>query len=179
MIYTLSTTADRSRQPSASVRIFDPLGGTVVRLPWMPDEIETSNTAQAWTQLARPGRKPLLMSQGKQLQVVTFPARLTHAGQQIGVTPTITALEKLARSSNALRLDVAGQYRGDYRITGLTVTERQWSRDGQITDADVQVELTQTSDMAVAVGPIKRKTKAAKRRAILRRLKNVRGRGRV
>ncbi|MCA8957954.1 MAG: hypothetical protein KDC87_17900, partial [Planctomycetes bacterium] len=40
---------------------------------WMPEEIETSSIAQAWTQVQRPGRVPLLLSQGKNLPVVSLP----------------------------------------------------------------------------------------------------------
>jgi phage protein U len=162
MLYTAPGAADPSRRPRSTVRMFDPLGGTVVRLPWMPDEIETTNTAQAWTQLARPGRYPLLLAQGKSLPVITFPARLVQPGQADTVDGTITALEKLARSSNPLRLDIGGLYRGDYRITALTKTETKWTADGRVVDAEVQIELTRASDMVVAVGPIKRKTLKAK-----------------
>jgi len=73
-----SRTGDRSRtpRPAGYVRLFDPLGGTVVRLPWMPEEIETSNVAQAWSEVPRPGRVPLLLSSGKNLPVVSLPFRL-------------------------------------------------------------------------------------------------------
>ena len=77
-----SRTGDRSRTPSGGyVRLFDPLGGTVVRLPWMPEEIETSNVAQAWSEVPRPGRVPLLLSSGKNLPVVSLPFRLVNPGQ--------------------------------------------------------------------------------------------------
>ena len=169
----LPTTGDRSRQPSGGyVRLFDPLGGTVVRLPWMPDEIETSNIAQAWTQVARPGRVPLLLSQGKNLPVVNLPFRLVNPGQAGHVEGTIAALEKLARSSNPVRLDVASQFRGMYRITALGKRESMWDADGKVVDAEITLELTQSSDMVAAVGPIKRKSKKSKRGGIRGRLKN-------
>lgn len=153
------------------VRLFDPLGGTVVRLPWMPEEIETSNLAQAWTQLARPGRVPLLMSQGRNLPTVNLPFRLIHPGGTAHVQGTLDALDKLARSSNPLRLDVASQYRGLFRITAMGVVERTWARDGKPTDAEVTLELTRSSDMVIAVGPIKRKTKKSKASGTRGRLK--------
>ena len=39
-------------------------------------------------------------------------------------------------------------------------------------DADITLELTQSSDMVAAVGPIKRKTKKSKKGGIKGRLKN-------
>ena len=169
-----SRTGDRSRTPSGGyVRLFDPLGGTVVRLPWMPDEIETSSVAQSWTQVPRPGRVPLLLSQGKNLPVINLPFRLVNAGQAPHVEGTIDALEKLARSSNPVRLDVAQQFRGMYRITALSKRETMWDTTGKVTDAEITLELTRSSDMVVAVGPIKRKTKKSKRGGIRGRLKGA------
>ena len=169
-----SRTGDRSRTPSGGyVRLFDPLGGTVVRLPWMPDEIETSSVAQSWTQVPRPGRVPLLLSQGKNLPVINLPFRLVNAGQAPHVEGTIDALEKLARSSNPVRLDVAQQFRGMYRITALSKRETAWDVTGKVTDAEITLELTRSSDMVVAVGPIKRKTKKSKRGGIRGRLKGA------
>jgi phage protein U len=159
-----SRTGDRSRTPSGGyVRLFDPLGGTVVRLPWMPEEIETSNVAQAWSEVPRPGRVPLLLSSGKNLPKVSLPFRLVNAGHASHVEGTIDALEKLARSSNPVRLDVAQQFRGMYRITALSKRETAWDVTGKVTDAEITLELTRSSDMVVAVGPIKRKTKKSKR----------------
>ena len=170
-----SRTGDRSRTPSGGyVRLFDPLGGTVVRLPWMPDEIETSSVAQSWTQVPRPGRVPLLLSQGKNLPVINLPFRLVNAGQAPHVEGTIDALEKLARSSNPVRLDVAQQFRGMYRITALSKRETMWDTTGKVTDAEITLELTRSSDMVVAVGPIKRKTKKSKKGGPRGRLKNAR-----
>ena len=165
---------DASRRPSGGyVRLFDPLGGTVVRLPWMPDEIETSSVAQSWTQVPRPGRVPLLLSQGKNLPVINLPFRLVNPGHVSHVEGTISALEKLARSSNPVRLDVAAQFRGMYRITALSKRETAWDVTGKVTDAEITLELTRSSDMVVAVGPIKRKTKKSKRGGIRGRLKGA------
>ena len=165
--------SDAFRQTGGGyVRLFDPLGGTVVRLPWMPDEIETSSVAQAWTQVPRPGRVPLLLSQGKNLPVINLPFRLVNPGQGAHVEGTIDALEKLARSSNPVRLDVASQFRGMFRITNLTKRETAWNRNGKVTDADITLELTKSSDMVAAVGPIKRKSKKSKKGGIRGRLKN-------
>lgn len=156
------------------VRLFDPLGGTVVRLPWMPEEIETSSIAQAWTQVQRPGRVPLLLSSGKNLPKVSLPFRLVNPGRGSHVEGTIDALEKLARSSNPVRLDVAQQFRGMYRITALSKRETMWDTTGKVTDAEITLELTRSSDMVVAVGPIKRKTKKSKKGGPRGRLKNAR-----
>ena len=156
------------------VRLFDPLGGTVVRLPWMPEEIETSSIAQAWTQVQRPGRVPLLLSSGKNLPKVSLPFRLVNPGRGSHVEGTIDALEKLARSSNPVRLDVAQQFRGMYRITALSKRETAWDVTGKVTDAEITLELTRSSDMVVAVGPIKRKTKKSKKGGPRGRLKNAR-----
>jgi phage protein U len=157
---------------SRKVRLFDPLAGKVVYLPWMPDEIETSNMAQQWTQINRPGRRPLLLSQGKGLPTVSLPIKLVAPGHGVDQQPTIDALDKLARGSNPVRLDVGGQYRGLYRITGLTVRETHWDVAGRVREADVTVELTQSSDMAAMVGPIRRKTKISKAGGVKGRLKN-------
>lgn len=153
------------------LRLFDPLGGTVVRLPWMPEEIETSNIAQAWTQVPRPGRVPLLLGQGKNLPTVNLPFRLVYPGHAGNVDGTIAALEKLARSSNPLRLDVAAQFRGMYRITGMTKRETHWTAEGKVADAEITLELTVSSDMVAAVGPVKRASKKGKRGGIRGRLK--------
>ena len=171
-----SRTGDRSRtpRPAGYVRLFDPLDGTVVRLPWMPEEIETSNVAQAWSEVPRPGRVPLLLSSGKNLPVVSLPLRLVNPGQSGHVEGTIEALEKLARSSNPVRLDVAQQFRGMYRITALSKRETAWDVTGKVTDAEITLELTRSSDMVVAVGPIKRKTKKSKKGGPRGRLKNAR-----
>lgn len=165
---------DPGKHPNGGryLRLFDPLAGTVVRMPWMPDEIETSNLAQQWTQINRPGRTPLLYSQGKSLQTVTFPVRLVYPGQTHVVDGTIKALEKLTRGSNPVRLDVASQYYGLFRITALTKRETRWNARGQVVDAEITIELTQSSDAAAAVGPIKRKSKLGKLGGVKGRLKN-------
>ena len=152
------------------VRLFDPLTGTIVRLPWMPDEIETANIAQAWEQVARPGRRPLMLARGKNLPTVSLPVRLVNPGQVGDVQGTIDTLGNLARSSNPLHLNVGAQFRGAWRITGLTVRETHWNADGKPVDADVTIELTASSDMVAPVGPVKR--------AIRGRLKGAAKRGR-
>ena len=154
------------------LRLFDPLAGTVVRMPWMPDEIETGNLAQQWTQINRPGRKPLLLSQGKSLPTVSFSVRLVYPGQSNVVDGTIKALEKLNRSQNPVRLDIASQYRGLFRISAMSKRETMWNENGQVTDAEITLELTESSDMAAAVGPIRRKTKLGKVGGVKGRLKN-------
>lgn len=151
---------DISRRTVAwGVRLFDPFTGTIVRLPWMPDEIETSNIAQAWEQVNRPGRRPLLLSRGKNLPTVALPVRLVTPGHASDIQGTLDTLEKLARSSNPLHLNVGAQFRGAWRITGLTARETHWNAGGKPVDADVTLELTAASDMVAAVGPIRRKAK--------------------
>ncbi len=59
-----------------------------------------------------------------------------------------------------------------YRITNLTKRETHWTADGKVADADITLELTQSSDMVAAVGPIRRKTKKSKKGGIKGRLKN-------
>lgn len=141
---------------SRRMRLMDPIGGTVLYLMYLPDELAEAGLADVWEQTPRPGRKPLLQRTGKALPVASFTVRLMNRGQEGSVGGDVRTLKRLAKADSPLRLDMAGQFLGLYRVTGLSVRQTKWTRGGNPSDAEADVELTTASDGVAAIGPVPR-----------------------
>lgn len=164
--------ADALAHLRGGVRLFDPLSGVLLRLPWLPDEIESGGSAQQWEQVNRPARSPLLLSRGRNLSTVSLPFRLIRADGG-HVVDDLDRLNTLAGSSNPIRLDLAQQFRGVWRITGLSCRETGWDAQGRPVDVTVAMDLTAASDAVANVGPVRKKSKKTKRGGIKGRLKKA------
>lgn len=137
---------------------------SLVRLPYLPDDLRLSGLADVWEQRERPGRAPLLLRTGKNLTTVALTCVLGDpAGSAKPVAATIRLLRAFAAQREPLRARFATRDMGPVRVTGLTVTETMWDTAGQPVRATVDVELTAASDAAAAVGPVPRKKRAKPR----------------
>lgn len=164
--------ADALAHLRGGVRLFDPLSGVLLRLPWLPDEIESGGLAQSWESVNRPARRPLLLARGGSLATTNLPFRLIRAdGGHVG--DELDRLNTLAGSANPIRLDLARQFRGVWRITGLSCRETAWDAQGRPVDVTVSLELTAASDAAANIGPVRKKSKKTKRGGIKGRLKRA------
>jgi len=148
------TAVIRGQQPTAQAKVRLEIAGLVITLPWWPGAIEWEDLADTWTQQNRPGRDPLLLRSSRRLPTVRMDVTL-GTDYRVSTDGTIQGLRTMARSKKPIALWLGSVNRGSWRLTDLTVDEREWAGDGSASLADVEIILTKLSDAAIAIGPVK------------------------
>lgn len=132
-------------------------GVGTLKLPWWPSDIENSGLGPLYTEQNRPGRAPLLLRDSRALPVIRVAFTLGKAPED-SVESDIALLRKMANGTRVpVTLTLAGVSRKDYRITDLSIAERDWTSTGAVSVADVDMTLTKVSDGAAPIGPVKGK----------------------
>lgn len=125
---------------------------TSVTLPLLPDDVEFGGLSDAWSDIPRPGRDPLLVRDGAQLKTLRFDADLTLP-DRASVDDVIQRLRMLATAGKPVAVRLGGRDRGQYRITELACPELAWDYLGRPIEARALLELTEASDVAKKKGP--------------------------
>lgn len=144
----------RGQEPPARSRARLQIPGTVVTLPWWPSGIAWEDLADTWTQQNRPGRDPLLLRNSRNLATLRIDATIGTDYRE-PVSQMIQDLRKIARSKKPVTLWLGNVARGEWRVTDLAVTERDWTSNGSASVADVEIILTRLSNAAIPIGPVK------------------------
>lgn len=144
---------DARKAGDRALRMFTREAG-LLRLPFVPEAISTSDAADVWETIDRPGRKPILIRSGKNLEKLSFAARLYSGGRSIAGMQK--QLRQLAASQDPIVVTFADDDRGVFRITGLAFTDTDETSGGKPTESVADIELTEDSDAAPVVGPVPR-----------------------
>lgn len=121
--------------------------GVVVPIPFAPQAVTVDGLGKIWTQLDRPGRKPLLVVTGDGLAV--WGATLDVAAPDLDhdVEGVLYGLRLLARTGQRLAMTYGPLEGGVWRLTGLSIAVVTRTPTQRISRASVGLELTNASDL--------------------------------
>lgn len=131
-------------------------GVGTLTLPWWPSDIESRALSPVYAQQPRPGRVPLLLREARSLPEIRVAFTLGKQPED-SVDSDLSLLEAMANSRVPVTLTLAARDRANYRITDLSVVERDWTSKGSVSVADVDLTLTKVSDATAPIGPVKGK----------------------
>lgn len=140
---------------SGSVVLYCPDVATV-QLNWWPTEVSRSQIARSWTEVERPGRRPLMLSPGMALDEYSVGYLHREADLSQSVADHVDALTAIARSKTPVTLTMAGTVRGQFHVTDLSLVEVEHTTTGNPASVDVSMTLKRASEATVKVGPIPR-----------------------
>lgn len=126
----------------------------LLRLPLIPVSRSTTDVQDVWEEVDRPGRAPLLIRTGKNLEKLAFGAELYDRGRSVADYQRL--LRRLARSEDPTVVILSAEHMGTFRITGLAFTDTNENADGKPTRSTADIELTEDSDASPIVGPVPR-----------------------
>lgn len=153
---TVSVPGLASGPVSSAARLYTP-GVGVLRLPWWPTSVDNTRLGLVWTEQDRPGRRPLLLRQGRQLpqMQVAFTASGSHA--EASIATWLATLGQHADSKQPTSLLLAQSNRGRMHLVNLSISETEWTESGAPSRANVDMTLTTVSDASAPIGPVKKK----------------------
>lgn len=128
-----------------------------LRLPWWPASITRNGLSRSWTEVERPGRTPLLLAAGRILDEYEISYVARDADLAVSVADHVALLTVIARSKTPTQLTLAGDARGLFHVTNLSVVEIDHTAGGRPANVDVSLTLKRASDATVNVGPVPRK----------------------
>jgi LysM repeat protein len=135
-------------------------------VPYSPREVSHSGIGSDYARVARAGRKDALVRLREQLHVMSFTLFVSDqtvfaipvpGGYQISQSAmnVVHTLETYARFGTRLRLTYGLMESGIWRITSIVVNGRQRdSSSNEISQAEIELEFTQVSDVVVGIGPV-------------------------
>lgn len=141
-------------QPKAQIRAHD--SETPFTIPYAPRGATFGGWADPVSRLPRPGRKPLTVRDGENLETLSFTFPLARPDHQQDVEDYLAALRQLAKSGDRVTLvNLSPGERGPWRIDTVDViaTLRQ-AGSNRITRADVTLALVEASDADTKLGPV-------------------------
>lgn len=131
-------------------------GTITLSVPYAPVEIAYEGLVQDWVEVERSGAKPLLMRKADNLLMMKFSLRLADVDAFHAQTGNIAAIKQLAKSRERVLVRYGPNEAGLWRITECAISSTQRHPDtNEITDAVATFTLTEASDAAPAVGPVK------------------------
>lgn len=150
--------------------------GTLV-LPWWPDVITRSGNTRTWTEQTRPGRTPLLLSDGLALPEYQVSYLLRTGDLAESVADHIALLDAIATSETPVTLMLEGTNRGLFHVTEVSVAEVTHTTSGEPSSADISATLKAASDATINVGTIPRKANKMPESKKKKNLKSTKGKG--
>ena len=122
------------------------LGLPFVEFPYGPVDVKYANIALRYSQIKRPGLQPLLVHTAPQLNVVTFTAVIAdkRTGGKNIIEDTLDTLKEMAAADMDCEF-IYGLSALPYRvrITQMNINSRYRNLEGQLTQANVSIQLTE------------------------------------
>ena len=117
-----------------------------VEFPYGPVDVKYANIALNYAQIKRPGLQPLLVHTAPQLNVVTFTATIAdkRTGGKAIIEDTLDILKEMAAEDRDCEF-IYGLSALPYRvrITQMDINSRYRNLEGQLTQANVSIQLTE------------------------------------
>lgn len=161
---------------SGQVALVCPGVGTLV-LPWWPEQLPRSGGGRTWSEVSRPGRTPLLVSDGLSLVEYQVSYLLREVDSTIPVTEHLAMLDALAATDQAMVLMAGDTNRGLFHLSEPSVVEVLHTEAGECTVADVSCTLKQASDAVVNLGPVPTRPNPMPESKKKKVLKGLKGKG--
>lgn len=128
-----------------------------IEFPYGPVDVKYASLALRYQQIARPGLQPLLVRSATQLNVVTFTALIAdkRSGGKDSVEDMLDILKGMAASDVDCEF-IYGLSALPYRvrITQMDINSRYRDFEGQLTQANVSVQLTEAPDFDPLLGEL-------------------------
>ncbi|WP_353647941.1 hypothetical protein ABLG96_13775 [Nakamurella sp. A5-74] len=126
--------------------------GNAYSLVFTPTSIKTGGFAPVFTQVARPGRKPLLVQDSLTLVTESFTHNIVEA-PGVNVERAVTNLQRLAQSGRKVRIvGMNPMVRGWFNITSLSVTVQELNEHQRPKIVELTWELQQAAQARVKIG---------------------------
>jgi LysM repeat protein len=124
-------------------------------VPYAPVKVTHTNLARGTAEVPRPGRAPLLLSMAPQLRKMSFSLMIGNKDPNWSAENALWMLRAMANNGVRVIVTLNHSETGIWRITSLSETStRRRPITNEITRADVDVELTQASELVTHVGPL-------------------------
>jgi hypothetical protein len=131
--------------------------GLKVEFPYGPADVKYANIALRYSKIARPGLQPLLVRTSPQLNVVTFTATIAdkQSGGKSTVEDTLDILKQMAAEDRDCEF-IYGLSALPYRvrITQMDINSRYRNLEGQLTQANVSIQLTEAPEFDPLLGEL-------------------------
>lgn len=131
--------------------------GLEVEFPYGPVDVKYANIALRYSQIKRPGLQPLLVHTAPQLNVVTFTAVIAdkRTGGKNIIEDTLDTLKEMAAADMDCEF-IYGLSALPYRvrITQMDINSRYRNLEGQLTQANVSVQLTEAPEFDPLLGEL-------------------------
>lgn len=139
------------RQPKASIRS----AAGYITLPFAPNDVEHTGFAGVYSQLQRPGRKPLVVRGSEGLRTMNLNLLLAYPDRRRSVESLIWQLQKIV-SGPAIKVSLSRlEANVNWRCTDMTVTTiARAPFTNAVTRATVALTLVQDVSAKVNVGPV-------------------------
>ena len=135
----------------------DETTGLQVEFPFGPVDVRYANLAPRYSQIARPGLHPLLVRTAPQLNTVTFTALIAdkRTGGKESVEDTLEILTQMATEDVDCEF-IYGLSALPYRvrITQMGINSRYRNFEGQLTQANVSIQLTEAPEFNPLLGEL-------------------------
>ena len=131
--------------------------GLEIEFPYGPVDVKYASIALRYSQIARPGLKPLLVRSSPKLNTVTFTALIAdkQSGGKLSVEDTLDILKQMAAEDTDCEFIyglAALPYR--VRITQMDINSRYRNFEGQLTQANVSIQLTEAPEFDPLLGEL-------------------------
>ena len=151
-------TSERLDIPGDRVVVgFDVDPGLKVEFPYGPVDVKYANIASKYSQIVRPGLQPLLVRTAPQLNTVSFTATIAdkRTGGKAIVEDTIDILKEMAADNRDCEF-IYGLSALPYRvrITRMDINSRYRNLEGQLTQANVSIQLTEAPEFDPLLGEL-------------------------
>lgn len=144
--------AVRARRLGSSVAHLVSDIGNAYTLVFTPTSIKTGGFAPVFTQVARPGRKPLLVQDSLTLVTSSFTHTVVES-PGVDVERAVTNLQRLAQSGRKVRIvGMVPMVRGWFNITNLSVTVQELNEKQRPKIVELAWELQQAAQAKVKIG---------------------------
>lgn len=131
--------------------------GLKVEFPYGPVDVKYANIALRYSKIARPGLQPLLVRTSPQLNVVAFTATIAdkQSGGKAVVEDTLDILKQMAAEDRDCEF-IYGLSALPYRvrITQMDINSRYRNLEGQLTQANVSIQLTEAPEFDPLLGEL-------------------------
>lgn len=130
----------RQVQPKAAI-ITDT--GTSVELTWAPAGTTLDGLAAVWSQLSRPGRKPMTVKTAQGLKTLSLTALMGSGSPETSIEAQLALLRKMAASGARVKVVYGWPEGGWWRITAMAETSALRNSANQVVRATVTFTFTE------------------------------------
>lgn len=126
-----------------------------VTVPYAPRTSSHSGFAPTYSEVARPGRSPLVLRQAPGLWRQSFDLFLGSIDIEKGIGTDFLLLRQIAESHDPIAIVNGPGINRLWRITGMTLEGMERNSTNSISRGVVTIEMTEAVDLKPAPGPVK------------------------